>query len=115
MTPFTEAVLLADSDAYLAKLEATGRLGAIEPRVCHHFFPLDGADSNAYLPELPVKLAEIDPEGLIDVIGDPVGLEVWDLLEPTASWLGPRISAFHNAAIECSAVYGGWSYEPKRR
>jgi len=115
MTPFTEAELLADSTAYLVELAANGRLGAEEPRVCHHFFPLDGAKPDIYLPRLPKLIARIDPAGLIDVLGDPVGLEVWNLIEPNALWLKLRIVAFHAAATACSAVYGGWSYEPKSR
>lgn len=114
MRPSTEAEFLNNLETYLDDLKKAGRLGANEPRVCHHFFPLDGAPANAYLPGLPEKLAKIDPEGLIEVIGDPVGLEVWDLLEPAMSWLAPRISAFHKAAVEHQAVYAGWSYEPRR-
>lgn len=115
MTPFTEAELLAQSAAYLAELEADGRLGSQRPRVCHHFWPLDGAGPDVYLPQLPRLIAKIDPTGHIDVIGDPVGVEVWNVTEPNASWLHPRIGAFHAAAVSCSAVYGGWSYEPRER
>ncbi|MBB3911449.1 hypothetical protein [Sphingomonas desiccabilis] len=114
MTPFTEAELLADSAEYLAQLEASGRLGAAEPRVCHHFFPLDGASEDAYLPALPSALAELDPDALIAVIGDPVGVELWQLVEPDRNWLTGQIRAFHLAAVSCSAVYAGWSYEPER-
>ena len=113
MEPYTEAELLAESAARLLELEASGRLGAKEPRVCHHFFPLVGAKPDAYLPLLPKLIAGIDPSGSIDVIGDPVGLEVWDLVEPDALRLEQRMVAFHAAATACSAVYGGWSYEPK--
>lgn len=114
MTPYTEAELLAESAAYFAELEASGRSGAVHPRVCHHFFPLDSASENIYLPALPKALAELDPEALITVIGDPVGIELWQLLEPEEVRIADQIRIFHATAVRCSAVYGGWSYEPAR-
>ena len=115
MKPFTETELLENSAAYLAELTASGRLSDSAPRVCHHFFPLDGATPDAYLPALPELVVRISPSSLVDVIGDPVGLEVWDAMRPDASWLDQRIRAFHDAATSCSAVYGGWTYEPARQ
>jgi len=114
MTPYTEAELLGDSAAYFAELKDSGRSGATHPRVCHHFFPLDGAPENAYLPALPNALAEIDPDALIEVIGDPVGVEMWQLREPDEARITDQIRKFQSAAVSCVAVYGGWSYEPKR-
>lgn len=114
MTPYTEAELLADSTSYLAELRESKRAGAANPRVCHHFFPLDGAPTDAYLPRLPEMISDIDPSGLLEVIGDPVGIEVWYLQEPDDKWLTPLIKSFHAAAVSCCAVYGGWSYEPRR-
>ena len=115
MKPFTEAELLANSADYLAELDANGRLNDPTSRVCHHFFPLDGALPDAYLPALPKVIEGISPTSLIEVIGDPVGLEAWDTIEPDADWLDERIRAFHEAATSCSAVYGGWSYEPAKQ
>ena len=112
MAPYTEADLLSESADYLAQLERTGRLGAIRPQVCHHFFPLDGPSEDAYLPALPIALSTIDPSAHIDVIGDPVGIELWHSIEPDRITLEEQIRAFHGAAVSCCAVYAGWSYEP---
>lgn len=115
MQPFTEAELLAKSAAYLGELKESGRLQNGSPRVCHHFFPLDGADLNVYLPILPEIIANVSPGSEVDVIGDPIGLEVWDFQKPATAWLNPRIRAFHAAAVACSAVYGGWTFELDER
>jgi hypothetical protein len=114
MEQMTEAEVLHHSDAYLAELVADKRLGSLAPRICHHIFPRDGAKADCYIPELPRKLRAIVPEARIDVLGDPVGIEVWQETEPERTWLSPLISALHRAADECSAVYAGWSYEPRR-
>jgi hypothetical protein len=114
MTPFTEAELLANSAAYFAELMNSGRCGAAHPRVCHHFWPLDDAMEDAYLPLLPNALAELDPDALIDVIGDPVGVELWQLLEPDEARIADQIRDFHATAVRFGAVYGGWSYEPRQ-
>lgn len=114
MTPFTEAELLANSAAYIAELEASGRGGAAHPRVCHHFLPLDGAMKDAYLPGLPRALAELDTDALIDVIGDPVGVELWQLLEPEEARIAEQIRTFNATAVQFDAAYSGWSYEPRQ-
>lgn len=114
MTPYTEAELLAESAEYFAELNASGRINAMHPRVCHHFFPLDGATEDVYLPALPKALAELDPDALIDVIGDPVGVELWQLKEPEEARIADQIRSFHATAVRCAAVYGGWSYEPRQ-
>ena len=114
MTPYTEAQLLTDSAKYFVELTVSNRLGAAQPRVCHHFFPLDGAPEDAYLPDLPMLLAELDPDAFIDIIGDPVGVELRQRVEPDQDRITGQIRAFHSVAVSCAAVYGGWSYEPER-
>jgi hypothetical protein len=68
MSPTTEPELLASSDACFAELLAAKRLGAVYPRICHHFFPRDGEQTDCYIPELPRMIRAIVPEAWIDVL-----------------------------------------------
>jgi hypothetical protein len=116
VTPYSLGELIEQSAQYFEQLKGEARLGHRKPWVCHHFFPLDGAPEDVYLPALPVRLKALSNDAAgMDVIGDPVGIELWFAKEPTPEWIDPLVKAYHEAAIACSAVYGGWSYEPDRR
>ncbi|MDT7536013.1 hypothetical protein OVY48_21680 [Sphingobium sp. SA2] len=112
--------LLEVGKAALSKIDA---LGAIDPATCHvcyHFFcPADEENDRwgeaAECVQLSKPIFDAMPFDVeIDGIGGSAGVEAWESVYPTNTWLNDRLPRMLEVASAAKMTFLGWSFEPKK-
>ena len=98
---------------------ATIDCSALKPMVCFHFSCPDDEKhdrwgNDAVCVQLSKPLFEALPFGIaVDEVGGCVGIEAWEEVIPTESWLRDRLPKMIEIAKAAHMTFDGWSFEPK--
>jgi hypothetical protein len=114
------AILNASADE-LPEVERVARQVSKEDHLlCWHFWPTNGGrDTNGvdwderYLEPAKDYIARHFPDATADLVGGPVGIELWENICPTRTWLHGRVDEMARFADETGIRLAGWSYEPR--
>jgi hypothetical protein len=103
--------------------ELIGRLPSVEAddaRVCFHLTPTTCDDNEPWSEEASFcQRAKplFEASGLpldVDYVGGTSGIEAWENVVPSVSWLHARLPVLSEIASQAGLQFDGWSFEPRQ-
>jgi hypothetical protein len=90
----------------------------IMPAVCFHFGAPDGAgdvwgEETEYCKKAREVIASLNCDFDVDYVGGWSGIEIWESVLPTLSWIEQRIPQMFAVAVASGTTFQGWSFEPR--